>query len=451
MPSLGNILGDVTIGVSQGLPTGISLAQRSQALRQQKNQAFLQSLTTLGNILKSDVPESFKKQSIADLGPQLHWDDTMIATFQKTRDEERQQSIGFLADVYKQLGLKHGMDLEAVNDQFKGNTSEMVNYMVNVWKRQQTQQNQERIQQIQQGTTPLPPSSGAQPEQAPSAPMAPPAGGGLMGEIDRLNRAEQQINADPVLASSPAGKEALKRIQDRRSDLQQQAQFGEMQRFRIERQQAKALEPSQPIKDLLLGQGITNPQPKDIARAVQQVQANKAELAKEQGRARAVAEAERISPGAAKQLTGLVPVLKGLRELQAFEKDLDAWVGFAKGRQQRFSQFLSEDPRYQDFLSKLSKVQQAIIFSRTEGGGGALTPTELQFLLDVVPNDLAVGGASRFKANIKNFISYIQSKVQGVVRFEGAPRTEIQQEIDMIVDPKAALLKKYGLSDTKKK
>lgn len=434
MVRLGNFLTGLERGVQVGLPLGQRAVALQQEQRRQQQAQFSQGLQTLANLHR--VPKPFRSRVIQEINERSFggaFDEDTVKRFAQLNEQDSQmlgelmqQALpGFTPQQFSAVARQMG----GVTDAFR-----FLSKFADRREQQQAQQQQREdlvaLGSIGRPSAPPPaaPSTGIaaaeMPQQTESLTMPVPSRRAVQPNVQaQIQRLQQQLI---FLAQDPRGQrlaaERPELVQNMRTALQSLTQ------------QQQAQRPSGPVRDVLLSRGITEPQPQDIMAARRQVEEDKATLAREQGRARAVASAERLSPAASKQMSGLVPLLANLRVLETFDKDLERWVGPVQGRRARLTQLAQNDARYQAFLSTMAKVRNSIIFSRTEGGGGALTPTELGALTETVPSDQALGGAARFRANLRNAVRDIRTKIQGISRFEGAPVRDVNTRVQGIID-----------------
>jgi len=235
------------------------------------------------------------------------------------------------------------------------------------------------------------------------------------GVIERQSREEERsFRREQALI---ARQEAQQRLQMQREELAIRRQE------RAEERPFKGL--SVETREILRAKGIGQPTPEDISSALDEKRTVEAEIKAQQQRAAAEIQAERVDPVQARQLASLGTLLGHLQSLERYTKeDLEGWVGPVQGRLQRLQQLYEKDPRYQDFYATSERAKAAVLFSRTEGGGGALTPKEFEALISFNLSTTDPQGALAFATNLAQMQRDVLGKIRAIGSTAGVRRGE---------------------------
>lgn len=188
-------------------------------------------------------------------------------------------------------------------------------------------------------------------------------------------------------------------------------------------------------QEILRAQGIARPTPEQISAAVDEKRTMQAHIQAQNQRAAAEIQSERVDPVQSRQLGSLSVLLGHVKALEQFTpQELKDWVGPIEGRVQRLEQLKEKDPRYQAFLGTLGRARAALLFSRTDGGGGALTPTEFKVLEDFNVSTTQLDGAIGFATNLKQIKRDIEGKVRAGGAFAGVQRGQVYDRAKEVSD-----------------
>jgi hypothetical protein len=158
------------------------------------------------------------------------------------------------------------------------------------------------------------------------------------------------------------------------------------------------------------------------------------ERVREEGKAKADVAMEnvRYTPQQQTQLQSLNEALTAVEAIKEVPPEkMDRWVGLLTNPVQRAKQLIAPDPEFQEFQTLTNQLRASLVFSRTEGGGGALTPTELGALEGFVPSGKETGGRTQIEAKLAQLQRRLQSKlstIEGLGRAKPGEASGILQQ-----------------------
>ena len=135
----------------------------------------------------------------------------------------------------------------------------------------------------------------------------------------------------------------------------------------------------------------------------------------------------RLTPVQQRAVSGLNLNLGLAEALSDFSPaEISRWVGFLRGNIARVGQLARQDPDFARFQALTGRLRAALLFSREEGGGGALTPAEQSALESFIPTgrELTV---VQFKQKLQQLEQQLRARVNESLALAGLPQNEIQR------------------------
>ncbi len=217
------------------------------------------------------------------------------------------------------------------------------------------------------------------------------------------------------------------RIEQSRKEREEALNLSKFELQQRESQRQEAFQGLQPqVQQQLRIKGQRNPTPEEIAQANEEVLALNRQTEQQSREAAARLEAQKVDPVQARQVGALSVALGHLKGLEEFSpKEIQAWVGAIRGRVARFQQLQRQDPRFQAFVNLTDRIRASILFSRTEGGGGALTPREYGELVGFNLSGTNAQGALGYLTNAQGIRRDLEGKLKGIAGTSGLQRSDV--------------------------
>jgi soluble lytic murein transglycosylase-like protein len=215
----------------------------------------------------------------------------------------------------------------------------------------------------------------------------------LMGVNNQIASIQRQIDVLNQAPPTARIEKRLNNLQQERDRLMQQRQFA-ITESRQQQQEARQERES-----------ILNPE----------VEAARVRIAQAEGQAKADVALEnlRYTPVQQEKLNALNEGLSIIDELEEFPPEaIDRWAGYLRLPAKQASQAFSSDPEFQRWDAINVRLRNSQLFSRTEGGGAALTPTEASNLLQAIATGRELGGGPHYRVKLQAVKDVLSRKVQ---------------------------------------
>lgn len=163
-----------------------------------------------------------------------------------------------------------------------------------------------------------------------------------------------------------------------------------------------------------------------------EVEAARVRIAQAEGQAKADVALEnlRYTPQQQTQLQTLNDTLVSVETINDFsDEQIRKWVGILTNPAQRAKQLVSPDPEFLEFQNTVDQLRAGLLFSRTEGGGGALTATELKALEGFIPTGRETGGVTQIRVKLNQLSRRLQTKLSTI---EGLARAKPGQAGELL-------------------
>jgi soluble lytic murein transglycosylase-like protein len=215
----------------------------------------------------------------------------------------------------------------------------------------------------------------------------------LMGVNNQIASIQRQIDVLNQAPPTARIEKRLNNLQQERDRLMQQRQFA-ITESRQQQQESRQERES-----------ILNPE----------VEAARVRIAQAEGQAKADVALEnlRYTPVQQEKLNALNEGLSIIDELEEFPPEaIDRWAGYLRLPAKQASQAFSSDPEFQRWDAINVRLRNSQLFSRTEGGGAALTPTEASNLLQAIATGRELGGGPHYRVKLQAVKDVLSRKVQ---------------------------------------